>query len=126
MHPDDAKSFVEKLEDTGLRLLGDDGFADIAIVGQRRGPSRPCTWLRFGQHFESGTLFCELASAPTGGEIATPPGWHPNELRHSDDCTGLEHVRTGGGLQEYRDPSTGRLVYVGRATGHSGTVTEPR
>ena len=46
MHPDDVRSFVERLEATGLRYLEEGVSVDMVVVDQQRGPMVRCDWAR--------------------------------------------------------------------------------
>ena len=127
MHPEDVRAFVEQLGRAGLRLLGDRGFEDVAIVDQVHGPTRPCSWLRFGVITETGTRFCELASAPSSpGRLYVPEGWSPGDIRLRGPEDGdLEVVAMDGVTQTLRDPSTGRTFYIGRTSSDTESGSAP-
>jgi len=47
MTTEDAKKFVDNLEDLGFTLFTDGHFDEIALVDQFEGFALPCDWLEF-------------------------------------------------------------------------------
>ena len=118
MTPPDVQAFVRRLEALGLRLLGPDGFDEIAIVDQHQGPTAPCTWLQFGKHV-AGYTFAHVPGTPPS-PMNAPEGWHAgktDQIRFEPGMQIPKHlVPLGrrGKLDVYLDTRTGREVYVGR------------
>jgi hypothetical protein len=107
MSPQDVAAHLHILESMGLRTLGPEGFADLAVVDQNEGPTRPCNWLAFGEHFASGAKFAFLVGTDPN-PIVLPPGWKagnsqklhlleptPDRYGHGADGTGQKPEVSG-------------------------------
>jgi len=125
MAPQDAESFVKKLQSAGLEFLRDGEAIEVAVVDQMRGPTSRCKWLEFG-HVNMGgngprVAVCRLVGSQVM-QVVTPPDWKfegslsstfgfvPSE--HAKK--GLKYLRHENGLDVYLNPLTGEEVYVGR------------
>lgn len=129
MAPNDVRAFVEQLEGGGLQYIGADGNANtIAVVDQRTGFVRPCSWLAF-EHAQIDSNPAHVGAVcravPTSIEgVAVPAHWRfessltarhrfvPTEQLNDQ----LEFVRRENGVDVYRDRTTGQEFYVGRTT----------
>ena len=60
MSPADAKSFIDHLEQHGLRFMVDGTCRDLAVVDQVRGPTMPVEWLEYAA----------IPYGPSGGKVA--------------------------------------------------------
>ena len=118
MTPADVRAFVGRLEALGFVLVGPDGFADVAIVDQRTGPTAPCDWLRFGKHIAGYTMVWAPGTPPS--PMNAPAGWnagrtdqlHVTPSESASDY--LVPLGRQGMLDVYLDTRTGKEVYVGR------------
>lgn len=124
MHPDDVGAFVEWLERFSFILLGEEGFADLAVVDQLFGPTTRCDWLGYAKD-PRGFSFAWLRGAAPG-EVAAPPGWRVesslssnfNFVPNGRASNKMKYLRTEKGMDVFMDGVTGKEVYVGR-TSHS-------
>jgi hypothetical protein len=116
-----------------LRVLGPDGFDEVAIVDQMSGPTRPCPWLRWAKMFDDRPNFAFLMGTPMESGIAVPAGWSQEQsvkrsgqlLAPEQVSEHLEFVRCDGHLDVYRDRRTGQEWYhsrVGDDHGSGGPV----
>lgn len=75
--PHDVAELCEALTAAGLVLEDDDGFVDIAIIDQARGPTRDCAWLDCYAHDNGYALACPAGEPP--GDMIAYEGWSPDE-----------------------------------------------
>jgi hypothetical protein len=109
MTPDDARNFVEQLEDRGLTFLDGERSMDIAVLFQGRGLMMPCDWIEHGRH-PDGYEMCWLAGTEPGS-LAAPEGWTPEQSR------GIHHVSAEGETTHIRPGiEPGDQLYVGRVS----------
>lgn len=107
MTPDDARYFVEHLEDRGLTFLDGERSVDIAVLFQGRGLMMPCDWIEHGRH-PDGYEMCWLAGTEPGSP-AVPEGWTPDRSRR------IHRVSTEGEATHIRPGiEPGDELYVGR------------
>lgn len=120
MTPVDTKAFVDALAaHTGMVLITEDEFTDIAIVDQNTGPTGPCPWLQFIKGAD-GVSRCWL-TATSPGELATPEEWSPGDhasLHFVPAEDYPEHlVERTGHLDQMLDAESGKILYAGRPFG---------
>lgn len=126
MAPPDVQEWVRHLEHQGLRLLGPDGFDEVAIVDQNSGPTRPCPWIDWVEWFD-GPNYAYLAGTSTDSGVAVPAGWtRETSLKQTGRFvptdkpdTNLEFVRRDGHVNVYRDRRTGQEWYRGQTSDES-------
>jgi hypothetical protein len=127
MVPDDAKVFVNTLEQRGLSYLVDGIARDLVVVDQQRGPLARCDWLEFSHVDLAGDpkkriAACRLSDS-SQSMIFMPEGWvFEGSLSSSFGFMPNEHVekslifsRHDDGLDVYRNRLTGKEVFVGRS-----------
>lgn len=118
--PADVGTFYEYLGQFGLRLQGDEGFVDIAVVDQHQGPTLPCTWLRFERHAE-GYSSVRLVDEPMSQSVSAPEGWTPEnsaKLKFTPTEEANEHfigMGSENGVEMLLDTRTGQFTYLARA-----------
>jgi hypothetical protein len=127
MAPNDVQAYVGQLEQGGLLYVGPSGDAvNIAVVDQRTGIIRPCSWAAFA-HVQlddnPAHLVAVCSAVPSRvNRVALPADWRfENSLtaRHRFVETErlseeMEFVRSENGVDVYRDRVTGQEFYVGR------------
>lgn len=95
LSPAETEAFVRQLVAGGLRFIVDGGFADIAVVDQQSGPTRPCDWLEFARLsmgegevgacrvYEGQRMPAGIHIKGTSVDFATPAGWqYEGSLSH--------------------------------------------
>jgi Tetratricopeptide repeat len=121
LQPSEMERFAGKLEEIGLVAIKDGACADFAIVDQVQGPIAPCSWFEWGRHADGFNL-CWLAGTKPGS-VVVPQGWTLEDSLNIDaivprdasrDRDGLEFVREGDELDVFRDPETGKEVYMSK------------
>ena len=117
MDPRDVGRFVRSLVGlTGLELIEDGEFCDIAVVDQHTGPTARAPWLECGTD-EFGVSMSWLAGTEPG-TLAVPVGWSIEQYRSMQFAPGGHRaglpVSSRPGMDEYLNPSTGNVNYVGR------------
>lgn len=137
MTPDDVEAFIQSLEEGGLSIANRDGWLDVAVVDQMRGPTAAADWLQFARLNHGGTDqkvgACWLLSGPKlrhGAHVpalqmslATPIGWvyetslsaNTRFVPTEEITDKLQFVRHEDGSDVYFDRSTGQELFVGRA-----------
>ncbi len=76
MVPDDVGTFIECLENVGIRYVENGEYvenAEVAIVDQQDGLTGPCRWITVGDH-PDGFRYAALRG-DLGDQIAKPAGW---------------------------------------------------
>ena len=112
----DASAYAQWLRSLGLTPVRAGMSLDIAITSPVHGFIWPCDWLEFDA---SGSLPAVRAAGSTLVGVSAPEGNHSFESSIQFGSTEsfmeqFKHVRTEGGVEVYRDRSTGKQVYVGR------------
>jgi hypothetical protein len=115
--PPDVRDFVENLQGVGLRLWGDGGFVDIAVIDQHSGPTDTCSWLRFEKHAE-GFSTVRMSDEATLGHIAAPEGWSPTQ---SSSLKFIPSEEAGDRFFEFGEDS-GDSVLPATSTGREANV----
>ena len=128
MVPADAKAFVDRLSEHGIRYLVDGKAADLIVVDQQRGFAALCDWADFRHGPIDGApkkrvAACSLADSKVR-ELVTPDGWQYEESlssKHGFVESGwvpefMDYLGQENGLDVYRDLETGKKMYVGRTT----------
>ena len=132
LQPAEMEAFAGKLEELGLVAIKDGACADFAIVDQLQGPIAPCAWFEWGRHADGFNLGWLAGTKP--GTVLVPHGWTLEDSLNIDaivprdasrDRDGLEFVREGDELDVYRDPETGREVYMRKTAAPAARVAEP-
>lgn len=121
MQPDDVQAFVTELcGRTGLKFAEAGRFIDVAVVDQMTGPTLPCDWLDFSR--ANGITQAWMAGH-AAGELVTPPGWVPSDMRLStwEEAEGLPFSAGSDGLLTTIDPGTGQVRYLGRPPRRPGS-----
>lgn len=126
--PNDVRGYVERLEQGGLRYIAETGDTlNVAVVDQRAGFMRPCSWAEFGhvQLDDDPTHIVAVCSAIPSqvNGVALPANWRFDTsltARHRFVATErmaeeMEFVRSENGVDVYRDRATGQEYYVGRS-----------
>jgi Tetratricopeptide repeat len=121
LNAEEMEAFVARLDELGLCPLLDGCSADIAIVDQVVGPTAPCPWLSWGKHIDGFSLAWLEGTDP--GPVVVPLGWtladsqrvQADQPHPEAQAEGLEFVRHDEELDVYRDPRTGREVYLSRS-----------
>jgi Flp pilus assembly protein TadD len=112
----DAEIFVAHLAAKGLTPSRGGAAEDAVIVDAEKGLLRPCPWLVFGRL--GNWAIAWLAGAPQG-ELHAHQGWNADaEMQYisaEEMQRRFEFVRAEDGVDVYRDKTTGRQLYVGRA-----------
>lgn len=112
----DADAFVAQLAAKGLTPYRRDAAEDVALVIPPDLPLRPCAGLEFGRW---GQAVIAWLAGTNRGDLHAPANWSaersalqqmsPEEVKRR-----LEFVRSEGGVDVYRDRTTGQEYYVGR------------
>jgi hypothetical protein len=129
MTPADAKSFVERLEASGLAYLTDGQAQDIVVVDQMCGPTMRCDWVGYGtihlgRDGQSPVKVCRLKGSdvhvmfgPDGwayeGSLSQTFGFAPTGA----EGRSLRFLRHENGLDVYLNLLTGKEAFVGRTGG---------
>lgn len=126
MDPDDAKHFVNALEERGL-VYQDNGKArDLVVIDQISGLLFPCDWVEFGRIPMKGH---EVGAArlvdSTLNQLIMPEGWklegsltqtYTVVPRKRRAFSKLKFSRTENGVNVYVDERTGKELFLGRTT----------
>ncbi|NKF24761.1 hypothetical protein [Solimonas marina] len=128
MSPKDVEAFIDKLQAAGLEFLKNGESIDIAVADQTSGFTARCMWAEFGrinyedkedQLVSACRLFeSELQNFVTPrewqyeGSISQTVGMTPNGL----DPANMEFLRHENGMDVYRNPATGKEVFVARSS----------
>lgn len=136
MTPHDAKEFIERLGQHGIRYLKDGRALDLVVVDQQRGFAAPCDWAEFGRVDWQGDPQRKIAACRSlsskSKQVVTPPGWNYADslsARFHFVETGwvpefMDFVRHENGFDVYRDLKTGKERYVGRTGGQPAPGNE--
>lgn len=107
-----------RLAAAGLVLEDDDGFVDIAIIDQARGPTRDCAWLDCYAHDNGYALACPAGEPP--GDMIAYEGWSPDErpelefIAAADMGERLHFLRLEGNRDVFLDRDRGQEVFIER------------
>jgi hypothetical protein len=130
MDPLDVKAFVDALEGQGLRFLSDDGTEDILVVDQVTADSR--SWLEVGNATLSPgqTITVGRFKASGSDELVCPAGWTfegslSAKFAFFPARQALNFLRTEKGADIYLDTTTGKEVWVDRASVRSPASGTP-
>ena len=107
----DTESFLRSLQ--RFNIAPETGM--VAVIREDKGPLQANEWLEF--HRIDGTPMARLAESTVEFFVA-PPGWKPghrNVLMTEAELRQRELIASKGGVESYRDPSTGEVLHVGRA-----------
>jgi hypothetical protein len=136
LQPAEMEAFAERIDQLGFCALVDGKCADFAIVDQVHGPIAPCDWFEWGRHVDGFNVGWLAGTTP--GTIVVPAGWKLEDALNIDavsprdasrDRDGLEFVREGDDIDVFRDPQSGREVYLRKQAAPSGAgapQTPPR
>jgi tetratricopeptide (TPR) repeat protein len=126
MDTSDADAYVDALQAGGLMYRRDDTTVDLAVVIQRKGPTRASPWLEYADIETDGKKLSVCWLAGTGEQskrIAVPEGW-TYERSLSKDGPGfmsaslkgdrLKFLRREDGVDVYLDLQTNTELYAGR------------
>ncbi|HTK27153.1 MAG TPA: hypothetical protein VL327_11390 [Pyrinomonadaceae bacterium] len=124
MVPEDVKSFIEQLENKGIKFLENGEAVEIAVVDQLNGITTNCDWLEYGNILLD-EKYKVAACRFVGSEVMTlltPDGWkYENSLSHNGGYVLPERLRKGfkflrhqDGLDVYLNTVTGKEVFIGR------------
>ena len=125
MTSEDAKEFVNNLEDLGFTLFTDGHFDEIALVDQFEGFALPCDWLEFTNSAGGKNIrrisACKIKGAPVDC-VSLPAGWdyetslskrtsvfNPNDIDNN-----MIFLRHEDGVDFYLDAITGEESWVRR------------
>jgi hypothetical protein len=125
MTSEDAKEFVNNLEDLGFTLFTDGHFDEIALVDQFEGFALPCEWLDFTNSAGGKGIrrisACKIKGAPAD-TVSIPAGWdyetslskrtsvfNPNDIDNN-----MIFLRHEDGVDFYLDAITGEERWVRR------------
>lgn len=123
MEPGGVKAFVSELEAGGLAYLRNGQAVDMAVADQIHGIIVPAPWLEFGriELFDPPmkVAACWLAGKEVDG-VALPPGWtyedslskNSGYVEPDEKDEKLKFLRHEGGMDVYRDLSSGKEVFV--------------
>lgn len=126
MMPEDAESFIHKLESKGLRFIVDGESVDIVVMEQNRGPMSKCTWAEFGHIDLDGNpdhriAACRLIDSGES-QLFTPERWEYEKslsrtygfVPDGQTDKSLKFLRRDGSVDVYLNAMTGKEVYIGR------------
>jgi hypothetical protein len=132
----EMEAFADRLDELGFCAIIDGKCADFAIVDQVHGPIAPCDWFEWGRHVDGFNLGWLAGTKP--GTIVVPRGWTLEDSLSIDsfesrdasrDRDGLEFVREGDEMDVFRDPESGKEVYMSKtaapATGRPIPASRP-
>ena len=113
---EDAIAYVRQLQSLGFTPLRSGKSQDMVISNPECGFLWPCEWLEFDN---SGSLAAvrSIGSRLTGIAVASDEQDFESHIvsgTKEEFAAKYEYVRTEGGVETYRDRSTGEQVYVGR------------
>lgn len=126
MRPEDARSYVDHLEEHGLKHLGEGEAVDLVIVDQFTGIHGLCSWGEFGFSDWNNDPQKPIAVCMEKGsrvqKIVVPNGWsfdsslsaHGKFVRDGGFPETLKFIRHEQGVDIYFDEETGKELYVGR------------
>lgn len=126
MDPDDAKSFVNALEERGL-VYQDNGKArDLVVIDQITGLLFPCDWVEFGKiPMQDQEVGAARLVGSNLNQLVTPEGWELEGSltqtytvvpRKRSALSRLKFSRSENGVSVYLDERTGKELFLGRAT----------
>ncbi|CAN5136400.1 hypothetical protein BH10PLA2_BH10PLA2_39250 [soil metagenome] len=129
--PEEMEAYGDRLEEQGLQGMLDGKCVDFVIVDQRHGPTAPCEWFEWGRHVDGFQVGWLAGTKP--GSVVVPEGWTLEDSLNIDaiephdasrDRDGLEFVREGDEMDVFRDPETGKEVYMPKlpAPANAGAV----
>ena len=119
LEPAEMEAFGDKLEAAGFRGMHEGQCLDFVIVDQVHGPIGPSAWFEWGRHDDGFHIGWLTGTEP--GTIYVPQGWTLEDSLNLDaleqrdtsrDRDGFEFIREGDDLDVYRDPETGKEVYL--------------
>jgi hypothetical protein len=119
LQPDEMEAFGDQLEEQGLQGMLDGKCVDFVIVDQMHGPTATCEWFEWGRHVDGFQVGWLAGTKP--GTVVVPEGWTLEDSLNIDaiephdtsrDRDGLEFVREGDEMDVFRDPETGKEVYM--------------
>ena len=119
LQPAEMEAFANKLEELGLTGIKDGQCVDFAVIDQVQGPIAPCAWFEWGRHADGFNLGWLAGTKP--GTVVVPQGWTLEDSLNIDpimprdpsrDRDGLEFIRADDEMDVFRDPETGREVYI--------------
>lgn len=124
MSPLDVKDYIGHLEACGLVHLENGRPIDIAVVDMRSGPVAACDWLGFRKATIAAgqsVAVCDMAGSAEVDDVSVPAGWtferslsHESQFVTSEEVdANLELISRDGGVEAYRDKTTGEVVYLG-------------
>lgn len=123
MAPPDVGAFIQTLTKHGLVFFEGEMCRDIVVVDQLTGPTAPCEWIGFGEHFD-GYSFAFLNEEEFDGRIALPEGWtlekslsrNHHFVRNEDIGDRLEFRRHEDGQDVHFDRQRGVELFTGRVS----------
>jgi hypothetical protein len=121
MVPEDAHSFVFKLDSLGLAAERNGAFRDVALVGKDGVWQHMCPWLRIGTYGGVNAVWMHGVDADP---LVVPVAWRPNAIINFSDEESerrLEFLRRDGNVEVFLDKETGKEMYRAR-TGPSDTM----
>jgi tetratricopeptide (TPR) repeat protein len=123
MMPGDADVFVARLAAKGLMPYRKEAAEDVALVNASGELLRLCAWLELGRW---GPVSIAWQAGTKRGDLHAPPGWNVDrrlrQISWEEMKQRLEFVRTEGGVDVYRDKTTGEETYVGRTAAPSEAI----
>lgn len=126
MTPSDAKGYVSRLEERGLKYADGGEAADVVVVDQHTGMRARCVWAAFGTtnwNDVEGQSISVCQSVPSSvGKVVVPQGWkYEGSLTTrgvyvpADAVPGnLKFLRREPGRDVFWDESEKREMYVSR------------
>jgi hypothetical protein len=123
MHPEDAMHFIGTLIRYGF-TWSEKKPSDLALINQMEGFVNPCDWAEYG-HInlapDRRVAACILFGSQSK-QFFSPEGWSYKGSLSEDSFHVPEEaakslgplIRTENGYDVYRDPETGKEVFLGR------------
>jgi hypothetical protein len=125
MNPNDGSNYIDRLVGFGLVFKNGEQCADIGVAIQGDGLALPCDWLDYGTiEIAPGQTVCAAWLKDSASrQVFCPERWsYERSLSRQYVATPPQHVgasltflRHEDGIDVYRDASTGKEVFIGRA-----------